>query len=259
VYGDSNGRPFVYKHWPYDLLTGCLPSEYDEERRLFYVAVTRAKRHLFLTAGDEPSPFFTELSLDSTEIEPSVISREIEERNEVPFSVTTPERTRPRRLSVHDIMDDSVYEDIEEGRGTEFGDRLHQFAEDYVQNEGVSPTDDDQKNVKVLLDSLGGTFKPEITAILPLDLEPQVTLVGIIDLLVLTSEQVRIIDYKTDLSRHAEAEYRKQLSVYYHVATEQYPGREVSIQIFYTATEELVELTPMALEELRELGDSTVS
>ncbi len=29
-----------------------------------------------------------------------------------------------------------------------------------------------------------------------------------------------IIDFKTDRSRSTESEYRKQLSVYYHVATE---------------------------------------
>ncbi len=259
VYDESNGQPFVYRHWPYDLLTGCLPSEYDEERRLLYVAVTRAKRHLFLTAGDEPSPFFTELSLDAEEIEPSVTELELEPEDDDAFAVTVPERSRPRRMSVHDIMDESVYEDVDDGRGTAFGDRLHQFAEDYVRGEDVSPSGDDQANVQALVDSLAGELEPEVLAILPLDLEPQVTLVGIIDLLVLTPEQIRIIDYKTDLSRHAEAEYRTQLSVYYHVVSEQYPERDVSIQMFYTADDELVDIAPLPREDVRKITESAAS
>jgi len=253
IYSEASGRPYIHKHWPYDLLTGCLPSEYDEERRLFYVAVTRAKRHLFLTAGDSPSPFFTELPLEPIELEPSVDTETEYREDEVPFSITPPERTTPRRMSVHDIMDDSVYEEVTEGRGTEFGDKLHEFAEEYARGNDPSPSDDDQKRVATLLDTLDGAFKPEVTAILPLDLDPRVTLVGIIDLLVLAPDRIQIIDYKTDLSRHAEAEYRKQLSVYYHVAAEQYPDRTISISIFYTADSERVEVSPLTLEELREI------
>ncbi|MFD1641836.1 UvrD-helicase domain-containing protein [Halohasta litorea] len=250
VYSEANGNPYVYKHWPNNLLTGCLPSTYDEERRLFYVAVTRAKRHLVLTAGGSPSPFFTELSVDPVEVEPSVEPRTIEDMEKDTFSITVPEQSGPQRMSVHAIMDDSVYDDIEEGRGTEFGDEVHQFAEDYVQGADVSPVGGDQQNVAKLLDSFDGEFKPEITAILPLNTEPPITLVGIIDLLVITPDQIHIIDYKTDLSRHAEAEYRKQLSVYYHVASETYPDRDVSITIFYTANDEHVELSPLKLEAL---------
>ncbi len=258
VYSDATGRPYVHTHWPYDLLTGCLPSEYDEERRLFYVAVTRAKRHLFLTAGDSPSPFFTELPLEPIELEPSVDTEIEYQEDDVSFSLTPPKRTKPRRMSVHDIMDTSVYEEVADGRGTEFGDELHEFAEDYARGADLSPRNDDQQRVGALLDMISGTFKPEVTAILPLDFDPQITLVGIIDLLVLTPERVQIIDYKTDLSRHAEAEYRKQLSVYYHVAAEQYPERTISISIFYTADNERVEVSPLTLEEMHEITAVTI-
>jgi superfamily I DNA/RNA helicase len=44
--------------------------EYDEERRLFYVAATRAKQYLYFTAS-RPSQFFTGLaeanSIDAVE------------------------------------------------------------------------------------------------------------------------------------------------------------------------------------------------
>jgi superfamily I DNA/RNA helicase len=255
VYDDSNGRPYIYSHWPYDLLTGCLPTEYDEERRLLYVAVTRAKRHVCLTAGEDPSPFFTELSPEATEIEPSVATREPPETESDRFGVTVPERSHPLRMSVHDIMDDSVYENVADGRGTEFGDQLHQFAENYIRGTDVSPDNTDQENVTALLDSRAGSLRAEVTAILPLAVDPQVTLVGIIDLLVISSEQVQIIDYKTDLGRQAESEYRKQLSVYYHVVANAYPDRDVRIQLFYTSDGDSVELSPLSIQDLQEIAD----
>ncbi len=58
---------------------------------------------------------------------------------------------------------------------------------------------------------------------------------GIIDLVHVRPNRVEVIDYKTDHGRHAKAEYRKQLSVYYHVLRELYPDREIPASIFYTA------------------------
>jgi len=155
-------------------------------------------------------------------------------------------------------MDDSVYEDIEGGRGPAFGDQVHDFAEAYADGETVEPQSDDEQTVKDLLDSLDGTFTTEITAILPFDGTPQLTLVGIVDLLVETDESVQIIDYKTDLSRQPESEYRKQLSVYYHVASEWYPNKEITASIFYTADDELVEIEPVDPKTLRKLTSDTL-
>lgn len=253
VYSEANDLPYVYKHWPYDLLKGCLPSDYNEERRLLYVAVTRAKRHLFFTAGESPSSFFTELPVESIELDPSVEEKAIQPADQEPFSISVPERTHSRRMSVHKIMDESVYEAVEEGRGTEFGNKLHDFAEDYARGKEVAAVDADQEHVATLLNSLSGRFEPEKTAILPLDFTPQVTLVGIIDLLVIAPETIQIIDYKTDLSRHAESEYQKQLSVYYHVVSNVYPEREVSMSVFYTADDDLVELSPLSINKIQEI------
>ena len=254
-YSTASGRPHVYAHWPYDLLSGCLPSEYDEERRLFYVAVTRAKRHLLLTAGETPSQFFTEFSLDVENIEPDIEPRFSPTATTDDFSITPPQQERSVRLSVHDIMDDSIYEDMEGGRGTEFGDQVHHFAEDYANGKSITPESADEKHVVTLLDSLSGDFTTEITAILPLDGTPQITLVGIIDLIVERKDTIEIIDYKTDRSRHAEPEYRKQLSVYYHIASEWYPDKEIIPTIFYTADDERVEIDPLDLTMVRSLAE----
>ncbi len=71
VYGEKNGYKYVFNNWKTDLsLCVIKKSEYDEERRLFYVATTRAKQFLFFTAS-RPSQFFTGLaeanSIDAVE------------------------------------------------------------------------------------------------------------------------------------------------------------------------------------------------
>lgn len=91
-----------------------------------------------------------------------------------------------------------------------------------------------------------------------LDIDGQrVTISGIIDLVHVTSDAVEIIDYKTDRGRHTESEYHKQLSVYYQVASSQYPDRDVSISIFYTDTGQRVSLEPLSMTELAAFAQET--
>jgi len=80
-----------------------------------------------------------------------------------------------------------------------------------------------------------------------------VTVSGIIDLVHVTDNEVEIIDYKTDSTRRAQSEYRKQLSVYYHVLSEWFEGKRVSTSIFYAADDELVQVEPLTLGEICDL------
>ncbi len=108
--------------------------------------------------------------------------------------------------------------------------------------------------MKALIDSLDGETTAEIDAFLPLTVDgEEVTIGGIIDLLHITSDRVEIIDYKTDLTTHAEAEYQKQLSIYYHVVADQYPERSVTASIFYTDDGNRSEISPLSRADLREL------
>ena len=43
------------------LKSGSGPVDWEEERRLLYVAMTRAKEELVLTTSEEPSPFLSEI------------------------------------------------------------------------------------------------------------------------------------------------------------------------------------------------------
>ena len=255
AYSEPGAHPHVYPHWPTKLLQSIQPSTYDEERRLLYVAMTRAKRHLLFTAGDDPSRFMDGLSIDATEIEPAPDHVTVDRAAATPFETTIPDSsTVPRRLSVHDIMDDSVYDERDGGRGTDFGTDVHDFAEAYALDEPVEPSNDDERAVATLIDDLDGELIPEEPALLPLPGDPQVTLAGIIDLVHVTDDRVEIIDYKTDPDRLAHDEYRTQLSVYYHVLASVYPNRPIQATVFYTQAATSVTIDPISIDELDRLS-----
>lgn len=264
VYGDPHGQPYVYDNWRTDLLTGSLPSEYHEERRLLYVASTRAKRHLLFTAGDRPSTFFDRLFAEPERICPSVerVERGVEAAGSLDARV--PGRHSPRRLSVHDLMDDSVFETVERGRGPVFGTRVHEFAEGYADGEDVTPSNDDEQHVRDFLDGVSGEFRTEVEAFLPLGGSAdggsdRTIVVGIVDLIVVTDERVRIVDYKTDLGRHGESEYATQLSVYFHVLSSVYPDREVSAELFYTVDGVRQQIDPIGRTSIADLASKVRS
>ena len=76
---------------------------------------------------------------------------------------------------------------------------------------------------------------------------------GVVDLVHLTADLVEVVDYKTDATRRAHEEYRKQLRVNYPVLASVYEDREVTASIFYTESNELVDVNPIPLEGLEEV------
>lgn len=160
-------------------------------------------------------------------------------------------------------MDDSVFTesetnageaDADEASGVDFGSQVHDFAKAYVLSESVSPSNPHEERIQALLDGLDVELHAEEDAILPLEIDGQrVSITGIVDLVHITPDRVEIIDYKTDRSRRAQDEYRKQLSVYYHVLASAYPDREVTTSLFYSASGELVSIEPLSVGELKEM------
>lgn len=251
-YAALDGKPYVYGHWQYDLLKTVLPSSYDEERRLFYVAVTRAKRHVLLTAGEEPSSFFDEFPapVESLDASPEEMDERADEADQ--FTAEISHKPSTRRTGVHSIMDDSVYEGGGGGRGAEFGQRIHDFAEAYAEGDPLAPETADQTAVATFIDGLEGDLYPEETVLFPINVEPHTTLTGIVDLLHVTPERVDIVDWKTDQSRRAHQEYRLQLSVYYHVLRHEYPERVIRPIVFYTADDDPVVVDPAPVATIEE-------
>jgi len=253
TYAEAHGVPHVYDNWRADVLRRCVPTDHDEERRLLYVAMTRAEDHLVLASGEEPNTFLKELPIDIETVDPSVDMNEREARSKREFRVDVPVVDGPEGYSPHSLMDDSVYDDVTDGRGMEFGSQVHEFAEAYALGEDVTADNADEQHIKTLIDSLSGDLYVEERTYLPLETEAgKVTISGIVDLVHVTSDGVEIIDFKTDLSRHAESEYRKQLSVYYHVLDSWYPDRTVSTSIFYSADGDQVAVEPVTQDDLSE-------
>ena len=209
-YADAHGQPHRYDSWRYRILSKCLDRDYDEERRLMYVAITRAESHLLFSAGASPSPLFENLPLEPTTVEPDVTESSVTRTEQARLRVSVPVPEVPVGQTPHSLMDDGVFSEVEEGRGIEFGNRVHAFAERYAASETVEPSNDDEHHVKDFLDSLEGELRVEENAYLPVSVDgQQVTISGVIDLLHITETGVDIVDYKTDLGRHAEEEYRK--------------------------------------------------
>jgi ATP-dependent helicase/nuclease subunit A len=249
---EAHGLPHVYDDWRADVIRKCLPRSYDEERRLLYVAVTRAESHVVFAAGDDPNAFIDELPVEVKTVTPDVAESTEAETEQSALQVEMPIPEGPRRHTPHTLMRDDVFDDVEGGRGTEFGTRVHDFAEAYALGEDVEPRNDDEKNVAEFIDGLDGELAVEEDAYLPLTADGErVTVSGIVDLVRLTPTRVDIVDYKTDRGRHGESEYRKQLSVYYHVARNVYPDREITASIFYTDDGIREPIDPLSFDEIQ--------
>ncbi|WP_256289371.1 UvrD-helicase domain-containing protein [Halobellus inordinatus] len=259
LYADDHGYPHIHDNWRADVLQKCLPRGYDEERRLLYVAMTRAESHLVFAAGESPNTFIEELPVDLEELEPDVRADDVSETTQSHLQISVPTPEGPVGHSPHTLMRDDVFEDVDDGRGTAFGTETHEFAERYVLEEGVEPSNEDERHIKSFLDSLGGELRVEEDAYLPLTIDgEQVTISGVVDLVHIRPDTVEIIDFKTDLGRHAADEYRKQLSVYYHVLKEWFPDQDVTAGVFYTADGSRVDVDPMSEAEIADLVRSVL-
>jgi ATP-dependent exoDNAse (exonuclease V) beta subunit len=257
VYAGDHGQPFVYDDWHHDVLRMTLPREYDEERRLLYVAITRAQDHLLLSAGENPNQFLEELPVELATVEPDVEPGGPGGTEQAHLQITVPEASGPRSETPHTIMDDSVFEGDTGGLGSEFGDRVHDFAEDYVRGRVSSPPamdEPDCDNVAEFIEDCEGQLFVEHPVHLHLDVAGEsVTINGVVDLVTITEDRVAVIDYKTDRGRHAESEYEIQLSIYHHVLSDAYPDRAVNSSIYYTADDESIDIDPLEIHEIEDV------
>jgi len=79
IYNDGE-YAYNYDNWRTEILTRCVTGSYDEERRLMYVAMTRAEQHLFVTAKkDRESRFYSGLDIPEVEVEPVLEEVEVED------------------------------------------------------------------------------------------------------------------------------------------------------------------------------------
>jgi len=248
-YNDEE-MPYVYDNWRAQVLLSALAGEYDEERRLLYVAMTRAQDHLLFSAeAGREGRFFEGLPLEKKHSEPSLEERESTREEMRRMRYDPVERPSPVKLSAHAVVDAL---DETEGRG--IGTELHRFAEAYADGGSAEAGHaDDFAYVANMIDGLEGDLRPEQTVLLPLeDAGRRFVLEGVIDLLHVLPDRVEVLDYKTHRDREREEAFRRQLSVYYYVMQEVFPDREVVLRLVYTGLGETVELDPVPRQELVE-------
>lgn len=152
VFGESNGYKYVFNNWKTDLsLCVVKKSEYDEERRLFYVAATRAKQYLYFTAS-RPSQFFTGLSqannmeaVENFVFDGTVINQQTK-------NIFTGEKLSLKNISLEEKKD------YEEKEITEAEIRFRRYARRLAGGVNILPEieneSDEIKNLIVKLDDL---------------------------------------------------------------------------------------------------------
>ena len=256
-FGEKNSYKYDFDKWQTDLLTTRLFSDYDEERRLLYVAITRAKQYLIFTSNPDASSFFDQMS-EGREVvkdyEPKLSQIKVE-RSEIHDELTIGNyEKRGIVLGVHDLM---KYKHPENGKGRQFGNDLHSFAQKVAIGVNANWDQPESDKIRLFLSLLNANdLKTEIECSLPMGKN---LIRGEIDLLAFCGDRVEIIDYKSDLDYLNEKEYRKQLSVYYHVIRQVYPEKAINCKIYYVCLDDVKDIEPLSMEEIKILFENAMN
>ena len=191
-------------NWNSFILNKVTGSRYDEERRLMYVAATRAEEKLFLTAEEgRQSPFYHdfEASERSVEEEPKESGEEDSEPDALRLEKDFERRSR--------LVTPSQKAGLEEAdRDTGRGDRVHRFMKQYVED-GVEPEKEAAEELARKIDLMDN---PEVEKEFTVPVDGEV-LTGRADLVDRREDRVKIFDVKTG-GEGLEENYRKQLETY---------------------------------------------
>ncbi|MFW6040786.1 MAG: UvrD-helicase domain-containing protein [Thermoplasmatota archaeon] len=245
--------PYIYDNWKKYVISKCLSGDYDEARRLFYVAMTRAENYLYLTAEkDKESEFFNNMDIEPQYIEPDIKYKKQKVQEKRELKVPSVRTHAPVKYSAHYIVDVSLEDKT--GLGTEYGTKVHNFAEMYIDDGKIQPRNIDEENIKKYIDDLQGELLTEEVCLLPVDIDQRKFLFnGVIDLINIDGDTVKIVDYKTDRDLSSKKEYFKQISIYYHAVKGAYPKRNVNAFLFYTEDGTEVPVDPLTLDEIIDL------
>ena len=262
------GYSKITDDWRTKLILGLIPRDYSEERRLMFVALSRAKQYITVISGPKPSFFMTDLSDGETTIPKIDLSSDRKTRDNIARPVLPGYSRRISKLGVHEILDFTDDEgkgcpegcDEISGKGMEYGTEVHRIAEDMCNGKAPDKDYPEVEQIRKVLDSVkdADMLCPEIECGLPVD-GTEVVLRGVIDLLALYPDRIEIHDYKTDVSDRFEPEYIIQLSVYAHAAMRFY-GLPVRcfidyVSMGYSKPIEVVEMDEIALRTRAKLTD----
>ncbi len=241
-----DGYAGIYSSWQTALVKSVIPTDYDEERRLMFVAMSRAKQYQTLICGGSPSRFMEGLSTGYVTIPDRDISSAVPENRSIPAPDISGYERRTRNIGVHTLMHLETEDGMGgmgdrcevPGKGMDYGTRVHEEAKDLLF--GVPPSGKYPESRYILDNVLSRQGMPgfenayaEIECSLPVP-SADMILRGVIDLIMVFEDRVEVHDYKTDIGDRFEGEYEFQLSVYGESA-ERFYGRPVECYIDYVS------------------------
>ena len=260
-FADKDKYHYKFDSWKADMIRAiCKSRDYDEERRLLYVAVTRAMQYLYFTSYS-PSNFFKSLLTKSGKEVIDNLNYEIE--SFVSVNNKTSEKIlsngiiskSKKFISPHALMDAAGEKEIIDERTEsedievpvfrnksrfEFGKIVHEAANKIANGlELTSEVDEINRIKKFIRDLKADELKAEIDFLYP---KGNNVIRGTIDLLAFYGDRIEIIDYKTDKSRKYENIYKVQLEIYRDVIKEIYKDKNIICKIYYVRLDESVEL-----------------
>ena len=258
---DFNGYRKECRSIYFDLVTKTLPRDYDEERRLMFVVMSRAKQYITMIAGNRPSRFFEDLRGGSEDQIPSDQDYKIDDgfRHNIDRPVVPEYTPRRTKWPVHGIMElnsdgmgsmSDIGVDEVNLKGPIYGTQVHQEAQRYVSGYNVDDTYPEMAYIREIVDSRrdADLLSAEVPCILPVP-TTDIVLLGSIDVIALYSDRVEIHDWKTDGLKNKLDEYKIQLTAYAHSA-EGFYKKPVKCFIHYVSFNETIEFAPLPMQIL---------
>ncbi|HMS65032.1 MAG TPA: UvrD-helicase domain-containing protein [Ignavibacteria bacterium] len=257
----TNGKYFYkYNNWRTDLVNAVARNtDKDEERRLLYVAVTRAKQYLYITSYN-PSYFFSELAKTSDKeiiqhFNYEIVKAETEKLlTNIEISIDTALEKSKEFISPHSLMEeinaDNLITEIDkkensvnlEKKSLEFGLMIHRIANRLANGISVDSELPETGKIKKYLAGLNAyELKAEVDFLYPDNENGSNSIIrGTIDLLAFKEDEIIVIDYKTDSSKNNLEKYKLQLSIYIKVVKSIYKDMKVRGEIYFVCLDEVV-------------------
>jgi superfamily I DNA/RNA helicase len=243
-YSVSGDHHRIYDSREWAVVGSASEADRDEERRLFFVALSRAKQYITMTCSRNASYFMKDIC-NAADVSPSLEAKgpfndaDTCERPEVPAY-----GKRKKRVSLHEVMGE--YEESGGGSGAEHGIRVHKDAQRMAS--GLRPSKEDHETAyirKVLGGMKGAEIMTEIDCSLPVK---DAVIAGRMDIVGIFGDRVEVHDIKTDMNRKNEDRYIIQLSVYAHAASSL--GKPVVCIIDYVSQGISVVIERMGIDEI---------
>ncbi len=248
-YISAGGTDGIVDSWRCKVVDNARTTDYDEERRVLFVATSRAKQYMFITSNSEVSNFYLELAggkVRGARPEKLELTKDRLPEEDVK-EPSIPRYTRRRQnIAVHDIME--YKEGAEEsGKGKQHGKDVHSAAEQMALGKPYDTSLTETVYISKVIEPLkAAVLKAEYDCSLPVG---DVTVRGTIDLLADFGDRIEIHDWKTDIDKRNLDSYVTQLSVYGHAAAQ---SRNVPVRCFvdFVAQNETVEISMIPMEEI---------